>query len=431
MAITALLGDAAAVIRKKQPGQVLIDNKVFQLHYRVTTFLFLSFSILSTANSLLGDPMNCACADCAKSGITKEIINTHCWITGTFTLPSKQPDNDRLGISKAFPGLGTPNRGELPAKYHLYYQWVPFALFIQGIMFYMPHWMWELNEDGRVFTLVRELRLPTMDKEALKKKVGDLTRYVTETLGSYDGYYLRFVICDALNIVNVIFNIVFTNRFLNGEFYSYGSRCWEYFNNVNATVSPMSETFPKLTKCTFQKFGVSGTVQKLDAICVLALNIFNEKVYLVLWFWLLTLAIITISVFLFRSAFLLMKRFRPGMFQRRALTPHTTDIEDVVRNISVGDYFFLGLLAKNLDITALRLFLSQLARVSRKRRPPPTHRERRPSRAGEESIAMLARPGALPTLAEPSGSPAPHPRSRPSSPRAHHARPASPARLRV
>ena len=41
MAITALLGDAASVIRKKQPGQVLIDNKVFQLHYRVTTFLFL------------------------------------------------------------------------------------------------------------------------------------------------------------------------------------------------------------------------------------------------------------------------------------------------------------------------------------------------------------------------------------------------------
>ena len=59
-----------------------------------------AFSILSTANSLLGDPMNCACADCAKSGVTKEIINTHCWITGTFTLPSKQPDTDSLGITK-------------------------------------------------------------------------------------------------------------------------------------------------------------------------------------------------------------------------------------------------------------------------------------------------------------------------------------------
>ena len=278
---------------------------------------------------------------------------------------------------------------------------------------------------------------PPWTRRRSRRRSAELTHYVTETLGSYDGYYLRFVLCDALNIVNVISNIVFTNRFLNGEFYSYGSRCLDYFNSANATTSPMTETFPKLTKCTFQKYGVSGTVMKLDAICVLALNIFNEKVYLVLWFWLLALAIITISVFLFRSAFLLMKRFRPGMFQRRALTPHTTDIDDVVRNITVGDYFFLGLLAKNLDITALRLFLVQLARVMRKRQPPPRHRDRVPSRGTEETIAMLARPSPAPTpmLPEPAGAGVPHGhhRSRPSSPRPHRpaAHPASPVRLRV
>ena len=41
MAITSLMGDVAMTIKGKLPGQVNIDSKVFQLHYRLTTFLFL------------------------------------------------------------------------------------------------------------------------------------------------------------------------------------------------------------------------------------------------------------------------------------------------------------------------------------------------------------------------------------------------------
>lgn len=45
------------------------------------------------------------------------------------------------------------------------------------------------------------------------------------------------------------------------------------------------EVFPRVTKCTFHKFGASGTIQKHDALCVLALNILNEKIFIFLWFW--------------------------------------------------------------------------------------------------------------------------------------------------
>ena len=67
---------------------------------------------------------------------------------------------------------------------------------------------------------------------------------------------------------------------------------------------PMARVFPKvksfhrsavtpplqITKCTFHKFGSSGSVQKFDGICVLPLNIINEKIYVFLWFWFLLLA---------------------------------------------------------------------------------------------------------------------------------------------
>ena len=43
--------------------------------------------------------------------------------------------------------------------------------------------------------------------------------------------------------------------------------------------------FPRMTKCTFHKFGASGEVEKHDALCILPLNIVNEKIYIFLWFW--------------------------------------------------------------------------------------------------------------------------------------------------
>ncbi|XP_037082838.1 innexin inx2-like [Pollicipes pollicipes] len=393
MAITSLLGDVAMTIKGKMPGQVNIDSKVFQLHYRLTTFLFLGFSILSTATSLIGNPINCFCADCASKDISKEVMDTHCWISGTFTLPDKDPVvTRRIGFEMYYHGLGTQQRDE-ERKYHLYYQWVPFVLFLQGVLFYMPHWMWEINEDGRVHALVHDMRLPTMDKEALKKRIGNLTVYVNETLGSYDGYYLRFVLCDFLNIVNVFFNMFLINRFINGEFMSYGPRCVQYFSNSSSmSVSPLTDTFPKLTKCEFQSFGVSGTVEKLDAICVLALNILNEKVYLFLWFWLVILSIITVVVFVFRTSLMFVKRFRVPLFQRRAHTMKTADIKDVVKNIKIGDFFFLSLLAKNLDITAFRMFLAQLARVVRKQKGLPRgpgHVQRGTSQVDREADALV------------------------------------------
>ena len=54
-----------------------------------------------------------------------------------------------------------------------------------------------------------------------------------------------------------------------------------------------AQIFPRVTKCKFWKYGPSGTVQKHDALCVLSLNIINEKIYVMLWFWLVILSILS------------------------------------------------------------------------------------------------------------------------------------------
>merc|ERR1719450_937642 len=56
---------------------------------------------------------------------------------------------------------------------------------------------------------------------------------------------------------------------------------------------PMNVVFPKVTKCTFHMYGASGTIGKHDSLCVLPLNIINEKIFVFLWFWFVLVAVIS------------------------------------------------------------------------------------------------------------------------------------------
>ena len=63
---------------------------------------------------------------------------------------------------------------------------------------------------------------------------------------------------------------------------------------------PMNMVFPKVAKCTFTKSGPTGTIQTFDGLCVLPINIINEKIYLFMWFWFIILAIITAIFMVYR-----------------------------------------------------------------------------------------------------------------------------------
>ena len=68
--------------------------------------------------------------------------------------------------------------------------------------------------------------------------------------------------------------------------------------------------FPKVTKCTFNKYGPSGTVERTDHLCVLAINIINEKIYVFLWFWFFTLTAWTALHMLLRLVTIISTSFR-------------------------------------------------------------------------------------------------------------------------
>ena len=123
---------------------------------------------------------------------------------------------------------------------------------------------------------------------------------------------------------------------------------------------PMIDVFPRVTKCSFHKYGPTGTIEKHDAMCVLALNIINEKIYVTLWFWFIILVIVTVLYMLYVLAVITMPGMRTTMLERNAKFDMKERVDHLMKKANLGDWFLLFLLSKNLDSILFKEYLLKL-----------------------------------------------------------------------
>ena len=116
------------------------------------------------------------------------------------------------------------------------------------------------------------------------------------------------------------------DRFFDGTFLTFGIEVISFsLRDQEDRIDPMVYIFPRMTKCTFHKFGTSGEIEKHDAMCILPLNIVNEKIYIFIWFWFLVLGFLTILVIAYRVLIVFSPRIRvrPLLF---VYAPHRRSI---------------------------------------------------------------------------------------------------------
>ena len=64
---------------------------------------------------------------------------------------------------------------------------------------------------------------------------------------------------------------------IGGEFRTYGVQVATIMEqDPEDRADPMARIFPRITKCSFNKYGPTGSLQRVDAMCVLPINIVNE-----------------------------------------------------------------------------------------------------------------------------------------------------------
>jgi len=345
------------------------DNLVFKLHYKATfVILALASLLVSTYEYIDSAGSAIQCMFDKNVGIPGVVINRYCWIMGTFTLPHlyQKETQDSTSI---FQGVGT-HSDESDKKYHAYYQWVPLMLAVQAAMFYAPHWIWKTIENGRLKNIIVGLNKALTDDNTRKQKVSQLGDYMRERMSQtteHREWALKFFFCECLNFINVVGQIYLTDRFLGGQFTKYGTEVLEMVDmDPEERTDPMSRVFPRMTKCLFHKFGGSGTIQRFDALCVLGMNIMNEKIYIFVWFWFIALAVITGCNLVLRILQFFVPSIRDRLVKLENLgyldkTLSREDIEKVVGKLAYPDWLILYYLAQSMDKKNFGALVSNLA----------------------------------------------------------------------
>lgn len=352
----------------------VITSWIFRLHYSLNVVILLVLAFLATFQ-LSGKPIQCS----VDPAIPADVMNTYCWIQSTYTLPDRV--DEKIGRSMISPGVSSMRSEHEEVKYHKYYQWVVFFLVFEAILFYVPYYLWDTFENGRIqMLLIRGEKTTCSDTE-----VGPITDYLSKSYTNNNNYFRIYILCEFLNLVNVVGQIFFIDRFLGYEFSTYGIRVLEFMNQNSNRTDPMDIIFPKVTKCTFRKYGPSGNVINFDGLCILAQNIFHEKIFIFLWFWFILLATITTFGLIWRIITLSSQSVRTFSLRKRVINfnrhpdqrndpkfdpvirlptvnnPKFDAIRTIMNRLSPGDWFLLYQLSKNMWPHHFRELIRDLA----------------------------------------------------------------------
>ena len=300
---------------KKKPFEK--DSCLFRFFYRLTFLLHVFFALLLGGKNYFGDPIDCAMR---KSDVGMHIIDNYCWVTGTWTIKDK-PDEEileyhmssRRRVWNIHPSVGQYDERFHEKVHHKYYQWVPFMLGLSAMLFYLPKFIWNNCEKANMQTICEEvdkegksMSRTVIDNETTIKRISKVLKHYMRGHW-HKSYTITLMLCECFNGVVVVVVWFLTDYFLDYRFRTFGGDYHKFWagwfsaglmeprNNVEE-YGPLDAAFPKVTKCTFYSFGYSGTQQKHDGLCVLMLNIINEKCYLILWYWYIIAGIVSLVI---------------------------------------------------------------------------------------------------------------------------------------
>lgn len=312
------------------------DDCVDRLTRQHTVVILVCFAFFVTTKQFVGQPISCWCPS-QFTDSHRTYADTVCWVTNTYYLPMAEPlPSERLASSSSSSVVG--NATAMIG----YYQWVPFILIFQAVVASVPSLVW------RFFNKRSGLHLATvMDaahvscqasyleirEKAIRYVIGQMDRFLLAQRdhktgccvrvkhfvarmccfvgGRLYGNYLvaAYLAVKVLYLANAVGQLFLLDAFLGNDSHLFGV----YFVDRLLRGLDWTQTgrFPRVTLCEFE-IRHQSRVHRYVVQCALAINLFNEKIFVFLWFWFVFLALV-VSVNLLQWLFRVL--YWPGHVQ--------------------------------------------------------------------------------------------------------------------
>ncbi|CAF3782998.1 unnamed protein product [Adineta steineri] len=359
------------------------DFLIDRLSYKFTTNVLCFFAILCGVKTSYSVPIICWIP--AQLRKYEKAITAYCYANNTYYVPS-----DRRIPSTA---------NERYESLIIYYQWLPWILGAQAILFYLPKLIWFLSLSGSrhdvkalLNTASKIYVVPDFQK---KKPISsfreDKLVYLNSQLfsGEDEGiipsgarrhprsriFSCYFIICyigvKFLYFINCLLQIGLVHLMIGTR--PLGLRHFnhlkqdtfethflaQFVQKISSGVSELIDTssFPKRTLCDFT-FRELASNHAYTVECILPLNIIVEKMYVFLYIWFILLGIITLADFIKWIAHLIHCLVSSDKTRESYVRTHLIDgtkyPDDKIQcfakeHLTGNNYFLLKLLSKNIS----------------------------------------------------------------------------------
>ncbi|CAF2506909.1 unnamed protein product [Rotaria sp. Silwood2] len=269
------------------------DDLIDRLNSRYTVMALVMCIFIITGKVHVGDPINCW-TPAQFSGTHNSYTNSICWLKGSYYLPTEE--------------ITIPDRSK-PRLYHVsYYQWTPFILLGMALLFLLPRYLWYAFTRGggvNIQRLVKSIKDPLDPEKGVELTHRTLKSYIDtqNTLHGticcgirvpnfYFSYTLTYFSIKILYIINTLCQFFLLNSFLSFHFTSYGPEAInKLFSSDDLFESPR---FPRVTMCDFMIRHLGSNQHWYAIQCNLPINLYNEKIFLGIWIWLIVLTILNL-----------------------------------------------------------------------------------------------------------------------------------------
>ena len=203
----------------------------------------------------------------------------------------------------------------------VYYQWMPMILLAQAMFFYLPITLWRVFNSKSGIDINGLITAAANSQDFDKREIS--IRYITKNMDRYIGSLcLRENFCfDTINnltkkdcfqscgrkygnflvllmlctkfwfVINAFGQLFMLNAFLGTDFHIFGFDV--IFGLMESDGWSGSRRFPRVTMCDF-KIRQMSNVQQYSVQCVLPINLFNEKIFIFVWFWMILVCILSV-----------------------------------------------------------------------------------------------------------------------------------------
>ncbi|UJR37058.1 hypothetical protein I4U23_029763 [Adineta vaga] len=292
------------------------DDACNRLNHRHTVFVLLIFSAILASRLFISDLIICWTPG-EFTGNFVSYTRHYCYVTNTYY----------MSMNESIPTLNDAHIRRRRSIY--YYQWIPILLALQSLLFLIPRLIWS-GFSSRCGINIQHCLSPKFDYRTSRYKVQHITTmlnllarskqhdfnrmtttepggasnssnttanpssvmkffhifcmpFLFATGNAVHGYYLAnlFVIVKILFLINSSLQLFCLNTLLTKNSSLYGLEVIDNFRRGEYVIG--TRIFPLSVYCDFNIIKI-GQPTLYTVQCLLPMNVFNEKIFTIIWF---------------------------------------------------------------------------------------------------------------------------------------------------